>query len=56
LFIELIRRRGQICATRGWIRVVLPADSADVTVRAAGLDLDPGWVPWLGVVVEYRYE
>jgi hypothetical protein len=56
LFIELICRRGQICATRGWIRVILPADAADVTVRAAGLDLDPGWVPWLGVVVEYRYE
>ena len=28
----------------------------DVAVRRAGLDTDPGWVPWLGTVVMFRYE
>jgi hypothetical protein len=27
----------------------------DMTVRRAGLDLDPGWVPWLGRVVQFHY-
>ena len=25
-------------------------------VRRAGLDLDPGYVPWLGCVVRFLYE
>jgi hypothetical protein len=25
-------------------------------IRVAGLDLDPGWVPWLGVVIRFAYE
>jgi hypothetical protein len=33
----------------------MPLDSVDLDIRRAGLDLDPGWVPWLGVVVRYRY-
>jgi hypothetical protein len=27
-----------------------------VEVRRAGLDLDPGWIPWLGAVVRFVYE
>ena len=35
----------------------LPMDSVDIPVRAPpGLDVDPGWVPWLGTVVRFRYE
>ena len=26
-----------------------------LAVRRAGLDLDPGWLPWLGCVVAIRY-
>jgi hypothetical protein len=29
---------------------------ADLRVRRAGLDLDPGWVHWLGRVVMFHYE
>jgi hypothetical protein len=25
-------------------------------VRRAGLDLDPGWLPFLGVVLRFTYE
>lgn len=28
----------------------------DIRVRRQALDLDPGWVPWLGRVVGFRYE
>jgi hypothetical protein len=52
----LVRRPGHIAATQGWIDIVLPRDSVSLAVRSAGLDLDPGFVPWLGTVLEFRYE
>jgi hypothetical protein len=27
----------------------------DIDIRRAGLDIDPGWVPWLGRVVTFHY-
>ena len=51
----LVRRRGRIAFTRTHVDATLPLDDADVRVRAAGLDLDPGWVPWLGRVVAFHY-
>ncbi|MEU6863244.1 hypothetical protein ABZ924_08235 [Streptomyces sp. NPDC046876] len=51
----LARRRGRILAEPGWIEVVLAGRDADVAVRRAGLDLDPGWLGWLGAVVRFRY-
>ncbi|MFK0252425.1 hypothetical protein [Streptomyces sp. NPDC090445] len=51
----LARRRGRVAAEAGWIEVVLAAGDADPQVRRAGLDLDPGWIGWLGAVVRYRY-
>ena len=52
---EVARRPGAVVAVPGWIEVHLPLDEADVDIRRAGLDLDPGWVPWLGAVVRYVY-
>ncbi|KJS59592.1 hypothetical protein VM95_26370 [Streptomyces rubellomurinus] len=49
------RRSGEVCAEPGWIEVRLSVADTDLTVRRAGLDLDPGWVPWLGAVVRYVY-
>jgi hypothetical protein len=51
----MVRRPGRVLARPGWVEVAMPADRVDLDVRRAGLDLDPGWVPWLGVVVGYRY-
>jgi hypothetical protein len=48
-------RHGTVAYSPGWIEVELALDEVDVDVRMAGLDLDPGWVPWLGCVVRYRY-
>jgi hypothetical protein len=53
--LRVASRRGEIEASPGWIDVVLDAGAADTLVRRAGLDLDPGWIPWLGTVLRYRY-
>lgn len=51
----IIARRGEVVADPGWLEVVLDIADIDFNIRRAGLDLDPGWVPWLGVVVRFRY-
>lgn len=51
----IARRDGHIHYAPGWIEAHLVADEVDVAVRRAGLDLDPGWVPWLGTVVRFVY-
>lgn len=52
---RLWRRRGVLRRTRGEIVLELSLDDVDTTVRIAGLDLDPGWVWWLGAFVRFRY-
>ncbi|HEV7589223.1 MAG TPA: hypothetical protein VGO40_14000 [Longimicrobium sp.] len=49
------RRRATVHADPGWIDVRLGLDEVSVEVRRAGLDLDPGWLPWLGVAVRFVY-
>jgi hypothetical protein len=49
------KRPGRIELEPGWVDVHLALADVDVDVRCAGLDLDPGWVPWLGCVVRFRY-
>lgn len=53
--LRVARRAGRVVADPGWIDVHLRLDEVDVDVRRAGLDLDPGWVPWLGTVVRFVY-
>jgi hypothetical protein len=52
---SVTRRPGRIVADPGWLEVHLDLDTVDVHVRRAGLDVDLGWVPWLGTVVRFRY-
>jgi hypothetical protein len=52
----LARRAATILWEPGWVEVSLRLDDVDLDVRRAGLDLDPGWVWWLGQVVRFRYE
>jgi hypothetical protein len=49
-------RRAEIVADPGWIEVRLSLDEVATEIRRAGLDLNPGYVPWLGVVVVFIYE
>lgn len=50
------RRRGEIVADPGRIEVRFPLDDVSTEIRRAGLDLNPGYVPWLGLVVMFVYE
>ena len=50
------RRRAEIVADPGWIEVRFSLDEVATEIRRAGLDLDPGYVPFLGVVVKFIYE
>jgi hypothetical protein len=49
-------RAAEIVADPGWIEVHLSLNDVSTSIRRAGLDLDPGYLPWLGVVVSFVYE
>jgi hypothetical protein len=36
--------------------ILLPMDRIDLALRRAGLDRDPGWVPWLRRTVRFEFE
>ena len=56
LFAAMCRRRCRIEGESGWVNVYFEHESVTTEVRRAGLDLDPGFVPWLGYVVKFHYE
>ena len=43
-------------ATETHLDLDLMAKDIDIALRLSGLDLDPGWVPWLGRVVAFHYD
>lgn len=49
-------RRAEIVADPGWVDVRFSLDDVSTEIRRAGLDLDPGYLSWLGVVVRFVYE
>ena len=49
------RRPAEIIADPGWLEVRFSLDDVRTEIRAAGLDLDPGWIPWLGIVIRFVY-
>jgi hypothetical protein len=53
---RLVHRRGTIAASATHVDVTFPGDVIELRLRKAGLDLDPGWLPWLGRVVAYHYD
>jgi hypothetical protein len=52
---RLVARPAIVAATRTHIDLLMHHSQVDVAVRLAGLDVDPGWVPWLGRVVQFHY-
>jgi len=50
------QRSGRLRCEPGWIELHLPLASVDTTIRRLGLDLDPGWLPWLGCVLRIHYD
>jgi len=52
---QLVRRRGRVCLTRTHLDLLFALDDTDLRVRQAGLDFNPGWLPWFGRVVVFHY-
>ncbi|WP_415259014.1 hypothetical protein [Thauera phenylacetica] len=52
---SLCLRPARLDLTPTHVDVWLALDELDLRVRRAGLDLDPGWVPWFGRVVCFHY-
>lgn len=52
----LISRPGYLAFTRTHIDITLDLSQVDIHIRKAGLDLNPGWLPWFGKVVQFHYE
>jgi len=54
----IVHRKGWVWLTRTDLDVTLPYEGADIRIRRIGLDIDPGWLPWLGLhgkVVRFHY-
>lgn len=59
--IELLRSRflsipARVEHSDGAVIVTLPGDRIDLAVRRAGLDRNPGWVPWLRATVRIVFD
>ncbi|MCP4694975.1 MAG: hypothetical protein GY859_43510 [Desulfobacterales bacterium] len=52
---EVVRRPGEIAVTPTHIDLFFNLDRLDIRIRKAGLDIDPGWVPWLARVIYFHY-
>ena len=53
--VRCLQRNGQLRLQPEQMDVVLDADAVDIAVRRAGLDRDPGWVPWLQRSVRFVF-
>lgn len=55
VLLETCRRHAEVIADPAWLEIRFSAEDADTRVRRAALDLDPGWLPWLGCIVRFVY-
>lgn len=51
----LLERPGRLHASRTHLEVTFDARLVDLAVRRCGLDIDPGWCPWLFRVTTIHY-
>jgi hypothetical protein len=49
-----VLRRAGVSATPTHVDIVMPLEAADLRLRRAGLDADPGWAPWFGRIVSFH--
>jgi len=52
---EIVGRPGRIFTSATNIEITMPMATVDLSIRRAGLDLDPGYVPWFGRVLHFHY-
>ena len=53
---RLVYRPGKVATTNTHVDSVYAADKVDIHLRQTGLDTNPGWVPWLGKIIQHHYE
>lgn len=53
---HVCRRPALVVSDPGWFEVRLSLATVSTDIRRAALDLDPGHVPWLGIVLRFAYE
>jgi hypothetical protein len=52
---SLVRRPGRVAMSLTHLDIFFDLAEADLRLRRMALDVDPGWVPWLGRVVRFHY-
>lgn len=52
---DLVARPGTVEVTRTHVHATFALSLLDTRVRRLALDVDPGWVPWLGHVIQFHY-
>ena len=53
---SLVLRPARLDCTPTHLDMHFYVNDVDMRVRRAGLDIDPGWLPWFGQVVAYHYQ
>lgn len=53
---NVVRRPGWVSLSQTHVEVWMPLRDIDLRIRRAGLDIDPGWVSWLGQVIRFHYD
>ena len=51
----IVRRAGWLSGDETAVAVRFPLAAADIRLRRLALDVDPGWVDWLGLSLTYLY-
>jgi len=52
---DLVMRPAALALTPTHADACFEIGQAELRIRRTGLDIDPGWVPWFGQVVAFRY-
>jgi hypothetical protein len=52
---EVVSKRGWISASDAAVAVRFRVEAAELRLRRLALDVDPGWVPFLGLAIRYHY-
>jgi hypothetical protein len=53
---DVVRKRGAVNYARPQLDITLLLHGVDIRIRRLGLDVDPAWVAWLGLIVRFHYE
>ena len=53
---QLMHREGLVAITKTHLDILFDPRLAESHIRIAGLDINPGWVSWLGKVVQFHYD